>query len=248
MQMARRKSQPSPLLERYAPFAEAITLLFYPHAEVVLHDIASDRIIGIWNAFSKRRVGDASLIGEDIDDFPPGHVWGPFEKTGPAGERLKSISVFVTEPGKRSRAAALLCVNLDVSRLDAAARLLAAFAAPPTEQISAAFAGSAMGALASFSTARAERPAVLFAKEWREQMQTALHDWLRSQRLSLAALTPEERVAVVDFLDQKGLFGARHAADHAATLLGISRSSFYNALREARTADKRTRRRSTQFP
>ena len=44
----------------------AVAALLHPHAEVVAHDVERDVIVGMWNGFSGRAVGDPSLI----DDLP----------------------------------------------------------------------------------------------------------------------------------------------------------------------------------
>lgn len=49
-------------LQSFAPVARAIAELFAPHVEVVIHDAANGKIAFIANAFSKRKVGDESLI------------------------------------------------------------------------------------------------------------------------------------------------------------------------------------------
>ena len=52
------KRPPPAWLPRYAPVAEAIARLFHPYAEVAVHDLASDRIVALWNPFSGRKPGD----------------------------------------------------------------------------------------------------------------------------------------------------------------------------------------------
>lgn len=198
------------LVERYGTVAAAISALLYPHAEVVLHDIAADRIAALWNAWSGRKVGDASMLDDDPGAIERGEpVLGPYEKTTADGRRIKSVTAVL--PGARGRPTALLCINLDVSRLDEAMRVLAAFVAP-----------------------RTERPAALFANDWRESLEYAVHEWLRAEGLALAALTRTGRVALVRALDAQGLFATRHAAQHLAGLIGASRASIYNYLAEAR--------------
>jgi D-arginine utilization repressor len=194
----------------YEPVAAAISALLYPHAEVVLHDLGAGKIAGIWNPFLGRRVGDESLLDFQPGEAEQGTLWGPYEKTGPRGERLKSVSAVLPD-SKGGGGFALLCINLDVSRLDDAQKLLAAFVG-----------------------ARQAQPASLFRADWREYIQTALHGWLRECGASITSLTRDERVALVRHLDGQGLFEARGAADHAASLLGVARTSFYNYLRAAR--------------
>jgi D-arginine utilization repressor len=197
------------LLRRHAATAAAISTLFYPHAEVVLHDLETGAIAGIWNAFSGRKPGMESLVGDDLGDANESGVYGPYEKTGEDGRRLKSVtSVLKDEYGQ---ALGLLCINMDVSHFEAAARLLAAF-----------------------TGAAAPRPPSLFAGDWREEINTALHDWLRTRGLALTALKKADRVALVAALDGRGLFQTRNAVDHLAGLIGASRASIYNYLADAR--------------
>jgi predicted transcriptional regulator YheO len=195
----------------YDAVAAAIGALLHPHAEVVVHDLSSGRIAAIWNPHSGRRVGDESLLDSQPGGEGDGPVWGPYEKTGPRGERLKSVTAAL--PGPEGGApTSLLCINLDVSHLDAALRVLSAFVSPPQPQ-----------------------PVSLFRADWREQIQTVLFDWLRDAGgASVRSLSRDQRTALVGHLDARGLFEARGAADHAAALLGVARTSFYNYLRAAR--------------
>lgn len=198
------------LLAQHGACAAAISALLYPHAEVVLHDLATRHIAGIWNAWSGRSVGSASYLDEADGVFDPREpVLGPYEKTAEDGRRIKSVTAILT--GTRDRAVGLLCINLDVSALDTAMRVIAAFVAP-----------------------QAARPEPLFAHDWRERINTALHDWLRERGVALSALGRDERVALVAALDAQGLFQTRHAARHLAALIGASRASVYNYLADAR--------------
>ena len=73
------------LLRQHAATAAAISILLHPHAEVVLHDLETGLIAGIWNAFSGRKPGMESLVGETLSDVGEGDVYGPYEKTGEDG-------------------------------------------------------------------------------------------------------------------------------------------------------------------
>ncbi|MCZ4092993.1 helix-turn-helix transcriptional regulator [Sinorhizobium psoraleae] len=197
-------------LAMHAPSAAAISALLYPHAEVVLHDLATGRIAGIWNAFSGRAAGMESLIEEEFGKGPGNEtVLGPYEKVGPDGRRLKSVSAVLRHA--EGSAAGLLCINLDVSRIDDAVKLLAAFAGTPEP-----------------------RPQALFSRDWREEINAALHGWLRARGLALSAMKRADRVALVAALEEQGLFKTRNAVDHLASLIGASRASIYNYLAAAR--------------
>jgi predicted transcriptional regulator YheO len=205
-------------LSPYVPVAASISALLHPHGEVVLHDLTSGTIAGIWNAMSGRRAGDPSLLDDAPADYAASPVLGPYDKTGPSGARLKSVTAVL--PGAQPGAApvGLLCINLDVSQLDQAAQLLAAFVAP-----------------------RQEPPAALFRRDWRETAQAKLHAWLKTRGLSAKALTREERIELIAALDADGLFEARRAVEHVAEMIGISRAAAYGYLGEARGTAKRGR-------
>lgn len=197
------------LLRQHAATAAAISSLLYPHAEVVLHDLETGLIAGIWNAFSGRKAGMESLVETELEDAGESGVYGPYEKTGEDGRRLKSVTAVLKDDF--GQAVGFLCINLDVSHFDAAAKLLSAF-----------------------TGATAPRPPSLFAGDWREEINTALHDWLRDAGLALTALKKAERVELVAALDRRGLFQTRNAVDHLASLIGASRASIYNYLADAR--------------
>src|SRR6185437_14175348 len=110
-------------------------------------DLSTGKIAGIWNALSGRRIGDPSLLEDDPADYAAAPVLGPYEKTGPGGAHLKSVTAVL--PGVAGSPAGLLCINLDVSHLEKAAALLAAFVTPAAQ----------------------EQPPALFRRDWREAAQ-----------------------------------------------------------------------------
>jgi predicted transcriptional regulator YheO len=197
----------------HRPVAQAIAALLHPHAEVVIHDLKTDRVVEIWNAFSHRRAGDESLLGDDIELQLDRDVFGPYEKAAPDGARLKSITTALRDA--KGQRIGILCVNLDVSLFDQAAKLLAAF------------------------TRVAEpRPEAMFRQDWREQINLMIRAFLESRRKALKALDREERIALIAELDAAGLFEARNAAPHVASAMEISRATVYALLNAARTNRK----------
>ncbi len=100
-----------PELERYARICDAVALLFQPYAEVVLHDVASETVVYIAGTFSKRVLGEPSLL--DQVSFGPGETTiGPYEKINWDGRRIKSVSVVLTAD---EGPVGVLCINVDVS-------------------------------------------------------------------------------------------------------------------------------------
>jgi predicted transcriptional regulator YheO len=199
-----------------AVLAETIARFLHPHAEVVLHDLATRQIAGIWNPLSGRKPGEPS----DLDDIDPElaeeDVVGPYEKASPKGARLKSISAILRDRTKIARF--LLCINLDVSHFDAAARLLQ-----------------------SFGATGESRPDWMFRRDIREQINLQIADYLKRRNLSMAALDQAGRVALIAFLDESGAFQTRRAVDHIAAALELSRTTVYLLLRQSRDAGPRRR-------
>jgi D-arginine utilization repressor len=197
-------------LEPHLPVCEAVVALFAPYAEVAVHDVRRDRIVGIWNPISGRKVGDRSLI----DELPPhpeaARVIGPYPKVLADGRAVTSVSV-VLHNGKGAPRG-LLCINVDRSPFDSMIDVLVRFAAPVED-----------------------RPAELFDKDWREQILLVVDDECRSRRLRRDRLTRIHRLELIRVLDDRGLFSTRNAAAHAARALGVSRTTVYALLKETRS-------------
>ena len=102
--------------------ADGIAALLFPDLEAVVHDLRSGQIAHIANGFSRRKVGDASLI-TDLPELDKGlDVIGPYEKAAPNNRVLRSISIAARGPD--GQVAALLCLNFDVTVLTQVQKLL----------------------------------------------------------------------------------------------------------------------------
>jgi predicted transcriptional regulator YheO len=187
----------------------AVAALLHPHAEVALHELATDTIVGLWNPLSGRRVGEPSLLEELPESWRRRPVQGPYRKLLADGRELSAVSAVVHDAGGTPRG--LLCINLDRTPLLDVAALLAGMAAPVQA-----------------------RPAELFARDWREQIALAVEEVCREHGLDRRRLTRADRRALVAQLDQRGLFATRNAAEHAGRALGVSRATVYTLLKEAR--------------
>lgn len=79
------------LLERYAPIADGIAALFYPCAEVVIHDLRDQTIAYLVNNLSKLEVGGPSVLDE-VHYAARGRTIGPYEKLNWDGRRMRCVS------------------------------------------------------------------------------------------------------------------------------------------------------------
>lgn len=84
---------------------DALVRLLHPLLEIVIHEIATDKIIYLNGCLSARKVGDASLLDKatlnDVDEVI-------YPKINFDGKLIKSISVQLEDRW-------LLCINCDIS-------------------------------------------------------------------------------------------------------------------------------------
>ena len=197
----------SPLLRRSRPTADAIAALFAPFVEVAVHDLASQTVVHLANAFSRRRLGDESAL-DDIAFDPSEAVIGPYEKVNWDGRRLRSISIVVRDD--EARPIGLICVNADITALD-----------------------SLRGALALFldGAAVSPQPEKLFRDDWQERINAFLTAWLKDRGATLGGLGRNEKREIVEALYRQGAFKGRSAAPYVASVLSLSRATVFAYLK-----------------
>ncbi|MCP4721428.1 MAG: hypothetical protein GY860_18385 [Desulfobacteraceae bacterium] len=202
---------PDPLA-RYKPIADAITRLFHPCAEVVIHEIAIDEVYYIANPISGRKPGDISLLKLSAQDLDPKDtVIGPYEKAGEKGQRIRSITSVLQD--SQGTALGLMCINLDYSVYEPALDLLEGLLRPREIQ---------------------EHPEILFQNDWRDQIKIEIRSFLTAKNLGLESLTADMRKSMMAHLDTKGLFYAKKSIEQIAAILGVSRATAYKDLQEIR--------------
>ncbi|MCB1111277.1 MAG: PAS domain-containing protein [Chlamydiales bacterium] len=189
----------------FLPVAEAVVALFYPHVEAVIHDCETDKIVAIYNNYSKRSPGDDALLDNLVvypDYFPP------YYKRNCDGRKIKSTSITIRDAAKRP--IGLLCFNMDVSFFEQFQRIAETFLSDSNGE---------------------SQPDALFANDWQEKISKYVHYYLKKVNLAVNALTHKQRREVVGELRDKGAFEAPKAADYAAVVLGVSRATIYNDLK-----------------
>src|SRR5690606_39087051 len=139
-------------LAPYVPVCDGIAALFRPYVEVVLHDLRTETVAHIANNFSKRELGDASLMHE-IEFDPGDNLIGPYEKINWDGRPLKSISIILRA---NERPVGVLCINTDLSHFNSALRILETLIAVPHV---------------------ADRSTALFKEDWHERINTYINAW-----------------------------------------------------------------------
>ncbi|MBD8099574.1 PAS domain-containing protein [Pseudomonas fluorescens] len=196
-------------MQNFRGIADAIATLFFPHAEVVLHDLRTQTVDYIANNLSKRSLGDDS----SLDDMLAGDVSevniGPYEKLNWDGQKIRSLSTVLHD--HKGRRLAMLCINLNISMFETAKAALDMFLSP---------------------SKLIAQPDALFRDDWQERINTFLHAWLRERQLSLNLLTRDHKRELVLALHAEGAFKGKSASNYVANVLGMGRATVYKHLKE----------------
>lgn len=202
-------------LEPHAPLCQAVAALFHPLVEVTVHDLRRDRVVASWNGGGRTGAASAgaasagTVLAGLAAGVSPGGVLGPAPAALPGGRVGAAVGVVLANSKGLPRG--LLAIIFDRSPLDEAIALLGSFAAPQPPQ---------------------PPPAVAV---WGEQIGAVVAEESRAAGLRVDRLTRAQRLTLVRALDQRGLFATRHATAHAARALGVSRTTVYDLLKEARS-------------
>jgi predicted transcriptional regulator YheO len=196
------------LLERYAHVADSITTLFFPFAEVVIHDLADQTVAYLSNNLSKREIGDDSAL-EDVEETTRNKLLGPYEKVNWDGRRMRCVSTALFDD--EGHAAGVMCINFNIAAFDDMQATLNLFL-------------RGAGVIA--------QPEELFRDDWQERINTFLHGWLRERQIALNSLTREHRRELVEALHAEGAFKGKSSANYVAKVLGMGRATVYKHLRE----------------
>lgn len=194
-------------IKSFLPTAEAIQRLLHPHAEVVVHDMKLNQIVAIFHPFSKRRVGDSSLFTKEEEMARLEDCVGPYEKINWDGRKLKSVSSVIRD--ENNKTVGMLCINLDISKLEKFNNLIASFI--NSEEFS-------------------PQPEPLFQDDWQERINKYIHAYLLEHHLTMESLNRSEKKELIEHLHKVGAFSARNAALYIAKNIGVSRATIYNYL------------------
>lgn len=198
-----------PALDNFRAIADAIATLFFPHAEVVLHDLRTQKIDYIANNLSKREVGNDAALEDLLSGDSSERNIGPYEKLNWDGQKIRSLSSVLRD--SQGQPMAVLCINLNISLFENAKAALDLFLSP---------------------SKLIPQPDSLFRDDWQERINTFLHNWLRERQLGLNLLTREHKRELVLALHAEGAFKGKSASNYVANVLSMGRATVYKHLKE----------------
>ncbi|WP_282875161.1 helix-turn-helix transcriptional regulator [Pseudomonas peli] len=201
--------RPAPELDNYRTIADAIATLFFPHAEVVLHDLRTQKVDYIANNISKRVIGDDAALEDMLSGDVDERTIGPYEKLNWDGQKIRSVSSVLRDAA--GTPIAVLCINLNISLFETAKQALDLFLS---------------------SSKLVPQPDALFRDDWQERINTFLHSWLSQRQLGLNLLTRDHKRELVEALHAEGAFKGKSAANYVANVLNMGRATVYKHLKE----------------
>lgn len=199
--------------------ATALHQLFGPMCEVVVHDFADleHSIVYLQGNVTHRTIGGSAtdLILECIAQRKTDQDLHGYATSLPGGRMMKSSTIFLRD--SRGRAIGALCVNLDVTDLVAARNVINALVHTKDEG----------------------RTIETFSDNIFDTIQAVLAETLYETGRSLHSMSREDKVELIHRLEARGLFQIKKAVPIVADLLGLSRATVYNYLRQGRHSNHR---------
>jgi predicted transcriptional regulator YheO len=196
--------------------ATGLHQLLGPMCEVVVHDFADleHSIIQIDGDITHRAIGGAAtdLLLEKVATGDTDHDLHGYATSLPGGRMMKSSTVFLRDADERAIGA--LCVNLEVTEFVAMRNSLNAFV----------------------HTGDGERTSETLSDNIFDTVQSAVAETLYESGRNLPSMSREDKIALMNQLEAKGLFQVKKAVPIIADMLGLSRATVYNYLREGRDA------------
>lgn len=208
------------VLQMYRPLLPALAAAAGPSVEVVLHNLDGNdvdlghTIVAIENGHVTGRAvgGPSTSLGLDVlRDRQKNHDAFGYTAHTSDGRELRCSSIYFHN--REGDIIASLCINVDVSPLREARNLLDALLP---------------------ATASESAPKEHFGTDLVSVMDAMITEAIRDIGRPVEAMSRDDRISVLERLDQRGATQMRKSVEAIAKRLGISRVTAYNYLEEAR--------------
>lgn len=214
------------ILEQYIPMAEMIAKTFGDTCEVVLHDLSTPQSSVVYAAnghVTGRKVGQSfdHLIRQVIlnQNFSNDYAANYYFQTED-GRTIKSSTVLIRNFG--GKVAGALCINVDTTVLAAAASLL-----------SGLLPGMESGGTGNVRVEKSQDyvdPDSEMPEHIMEIADELIEKIIGDQIVE--NMKRDEKIALIRFMDQKGLFLIKGTIEKVAKRMGISKVTVYSYLDE----------------
>ena len=212
-----------PILQSLIPIVEGIALTFGKNCEAVLHDVKNPQnsILAISNGHvSGRSIGgpmsEYGLTALKKAQFDK-HQINYLKKT-PDGRILKSSLLYIKD--EKNEVIGFLCINYDISELTIVKNIL-----------------NDLTDIDKTNDSLTNDQEESFGSTINEVLSNIVNKALDSVGKPVAFMSKEEKVNIVEILENKGVFLVKGAVDYIAKVLCVSRYTIYNYLDEIRVND-----------
>ena len=210
-----------PLLKGIIPLVEGIANTFGKNCEVLLHDIRNPQssVIAIANGHITGRSIGSPMTEYGLATLRSGQFDKPIvncRKKTRDGRLLKSSSLFIKD--ENGKLIGFLCINYDISELTIARNII----------------NNLTNIIEETDFSEEDE---CFGNTVNEMLSSIVNKALESVGKPVAFISKEEKVNIVQLLDEKGVFLIKGAIDYVAKVLCVSRYTVYNYLDETRVND-----------
>lgn len=208
-----------PVLDGIRQIMPGLVSALGPGCELVLHDFKdlSQSLVAIEGNLTGRTPGMplTDLVLQIIRTEPDPTDKLNYPSHTHDGRMLRCSTVFIRDP--QNRVIGCLCINRDLTELQAARDLLAGFCqTQPLE------------------TANAPEVDETFVQDVEELLSGAINEIVALEKKPVQYMDKTDKMRVIRELDAKGIFLIRGAVKTVARALNVSRFTIYNYLDEAR--------------
>lgn len=217
------KKKSHPIIEAMKPVAEALGKMLGPNCEVAIHDLTHPQhsIVFIINGqVTGRKEGDplGNLFSEFLQLTQLNQDMLINYADVEQGKKLKCTKVLIRD--ELGKVIGCLCINMQIHEyLDALSTLQKICKTIPIEE----FKGEQME----------EEPTENIFTMVKDIINNAIDDVASTKE----KIPRDEKIAIVKFLDEKGVFRVKGAIDWVAKKLNVSRFSIYSYLDQSRSEE-----------
>ncbi|HOM42633.1 MAG TPA: PAS domain-containing protein [Bacillota bacterium] len=210
-----------PILKGIIPLVDGIANTFGKNCEVVLHDIRNPQssVIAIANGHITGRSIGSPMTEYGLATLRSGQFDKAivnYRKKTKDGRLLKSSSLFIKD--ENGKLIGFLCINYDISELTIARNII----------------NNLTNIIEETDFSEEDE---CFGNTVNEMLSSIVNKALESVGKPVAFISKEEKVNIVQMLDEKGVFLIKGAIDYVAKVLCVSRYTVYNYLDETRVND-----------
>ncbi len=209
-----------PKLQAVQQIAEGLSRMLGHRYEIIVHDLShmENSIVTLYGNVTRRNLGGPATnlllqMLRQYGDDAPNHI--NYRNALPDGRVLRSSTMFVRDDD--GHIIGSLCINQDMTDFVVLSKL--------AEEMT------------SFQeTAQCSRQTEeQFAHDINEVMEKIVNSELELMKKPAAYMQKEEKLAVVDRLESRGIFNVKGAVEYVAERLGVTNFTVYNYLKTVRS-------------